>query len=174
MVVSGVIKSGVVTINKSCLLGPDKLKNFKNVVVKSIHVNRVARNEAYCGELACLCLKSTKANEKLVRKDIRRGMVVVDNQEKPEPVTTFEAEMQVLHNSTTIKPKYEGVLHCGTIQQTVVLDEIYGAEQLLRNDDRGLVKFSFKYRPEFVKEGETILLREGKTKIIGTITKILG
>jgi len=44
---------------------------------------------------------------------------------------------------------------------------------LLRNEDRGLVKFSFKYRPEFVKEGETILLREGKTKIIGTITKIL-
>lgn len=31
----------------------------------------------------------------------------------------------------------------------------------------------FKYRPEFVKEGETILLREGKTKIIGTITKVL-
>ena len=147
LVVSGVIKSGVVTNNKPCLLGPDKLKNFKNVVVKSIHVNRVGRNEAYCGELACLCLKSTKANEKLVRKDIRRGMVVVDNQEKPEPVTTFEAEMQVLHNSTTIKPKYEGVLHCGTIQQTVVLEEIYGAEQLLRNDDRGLVKFFFKYRP---------------------------
>lgn len=55
--------------------------------------------------------------------------------------------MQVLHHSTTIKPKYEGVLHCGTIQQTVVLDEIYGQEQVLRNEDRGLVKFTFKYRP---------------------------
>jgi len=53
-------------------------------------------------------------------------MVVIDNQDKPEPVTSFEAEMQVLHHSTTIKPKYEGVLHCGTIQQTVILDEIYG------------------------------------------------
>jgi GTPase len=108
-----------------------------------------------------------------VRKDIRRGMVVIDSSEKPDPVISFEAEMQVLHHSTTIKPKYEGVLHCGTIQQTVVLDEIYGNEQLLRNEDRGLVKFSFKYRPEFVKVGETILLREGKTKIIGTITKIV-
>lgn len=81
--------------------------------------------------------------------------------------------MQVLHNSTTIKVKYEGVLHCGTIQQTVVLEEIYNGEDILRNEDRGLVRFSFKYRPEFVKEGETILLREGKTKIIGTITKII-
>lgn len=78
-------------------------------------------------------------------------MVVIDSTEKPDPVMSFEAEMQVLHHSTTIKPKYEGVLHCGTIQQTVVLDEIYGNQQLLRNEDRGLVKFSFKYRPEFVK-----------------------
>ena len=44
---------------------------------------------------------------------------------------------------------------------------------MLRVDDRGLVRFTFKYRPEFIKEGEVILLREGKTKIIGTITKIL-
>jgi GTPase len=173
LVVSGVIKSGVAIPNKACLLGPDKLKNFKSVVVKTIHVNRVQRSEAYAGELACFSLKATKANEKLVRKDIRRGMVVIDNQEKPEPVTSFDADMQVLHNATTIKTKYEGVLHCGTIQQTVVLEEIYGGDEILRNEDRGLVRFSFKYRPEFVKEGETILLREGKTKVIGTITKII-
>jgi len=60
-------------------------------------------------------------------------MVVVDSSEKLEPCQSFEAEMQVLHHSTTIKPKYEGVLHCGTIQQMVILDEIYGGEQILRN-----------------------------------------
>ena len=49
LVVSGIIKSGVVVMNKQCLLGPDKLKNFKGVVVKSIHVNRVSRTEAYSG-----------------------------------------------------------------------------------------------------------------------------
>lgn len=174
LVVSGIMKSGVVNLNKICQIGPDKLKSFKQVAVKSIHVNRVSRTEAYAGELVCLCLKSLKANEKLVRKDIRRGMVVIDSQEKPEPAMSFEAEMQVLHHSTTIKPKYEGVLHCGTIQQTVTLDEIYGGDTILRNEDRGLVKFSFKYRPEFVREGEIFLLREGKTKIIGTITKIVG
>ena len=103
---SGIIKSGVVVLNKPCLLGPDKLKNFKPVSIKSIHVNRVNRHEAYAGELACLCLKSVKATDKLVRKDIRRGMVVIDSMEKPEPVTRFEAEMQVLHHSTTIKPHY--------------------------------------------------------------------
>lgn len=64
-------------------MGPDKLKNFKAVAVKSIHVNRVNRNEAYAGELVCLCLKANKATEKLVRKDIRRGMVVIDSMDKP-------------------------------------------------------------------------------------------
>lgn len=121
LIVSGIIKSGVVVVNKPCLMGPDKLKQFRAVTVKSIHVNRVPRHEAYAGELVCLCLKSAKANDKLVRKDIRRGMVVIDGLEKPEPAMQFEAEMQVLHHSTTIKPHYEGVLHCGTIQQTVVL-----------------------------------------------------
>ena len=49
LVVSGIVKAGVVVLNKHCLLGPDKLKNFKPVSVKSIHVNRVARSEAYAG-----------------------------------------------------------------------------------------------------------------------------
>lgn len=44
LVVSGIIKSGVVTVNKLCLLGPDPLKKFKLVIIKSIHVNRVSRN----------------------------------------------------------------------------------------------------------------------------------
>ena len=75
--------------------------------------------------MACLCVKSVKANEKIVRKDIRRGMVIVNQENKPVPVTEFEAELQVLHHSTTIKPNYEGVLHCGTIQQTATLVKIF-------------------------------------------------
>lgn len=49
LVVSGIIKSGACGINKNCLIGPDKLKNFKSVTVKSIHVNRTNRSEAYAG-----------------------------------------------------------------------------------------------------------------------------
>lgn len=55
-------------------------------------------------------------------------MVLIPHELKPEPVTEFEAELQVLHHSTTIKPKYEGVLHCGTIQQTVTLLKIFKEE----------------------------------------------
>ncbi len=173
MVLSGIVKSGVATINAHCLLGPDKVKNFKQVVIKSIHVNRTNREKAHSGELACLCVKPVKANEKINRKEIHRGMVVVETKEKLVPTRVFEAELQVLHNHTTIKEKYEGVMHCGTIQQTVTIQEIYNEEKLLRNEDRGLAKFEFKYQPEYIREGETVLLREGKTKILGTITKII-
>jgi GTPase len=65
------------------LLGPDALKHFKSVTIKSIHINRVNCSEAYSGELACICVKAVKATEKLIRKDIRRGMVVIDNDKKP-------------------------------------------------------------------------------------------
>jgi hypothetical protein len=34
LVVSGIVRSGVVNVNDLCRLGPDKFKNFKNVQVK--------------------------------------------------------------------------------------------------------------------------------------------
>lgn len=174
---SGIVRSGVARLNEHCLLGPDKTRSFKPVTIKSIHVSRQNSEHAVAGDLACLCVKAGKANEKLARKDIRRGMVIIDLSKKPEPVFEFEAELQVLHHSTTIKPNYEGVMHCGTIQQTVTLVKIFkeaeGEEEILRNEDRGLALFRFKYRPEFLKVGETLLLREGKTKIIGTITRLI-
>jgi len=40
VVVSGVVKSGIAKTNQVCLLGPDKNKNFKSVVIKGIHVHR--------------------------------------------------------------------------------------------------------------------------------------
>ena len=86
LVVSGIVRSGVAKLNKACLLGPDKVRNFKQVSIKSIHVSRHLREEAYAGELVCMCIKSQKANEKLIRKEIRRGMVIIDANNKPVPV----------------------------------------------------------------------------------------
>ena len=77
LVLSGIVRSGVAKLNQHCLLGPDKARNFKPVVIKSIHVSRQNCDNAVAGDLACFCVKSVKANEKLVRKDIRRGMVIV-------------------------------------------------------------------------------------------------
>ncbi len=65
-------------MNQQCLLGPDKIKQFKQVVIKGIHVNRTPVEEANVGEFACFLLKCSKANEKLSKEDFRKGMVLLD------------------------------------------------------------------------------------------------
>lgn len=40
LILSGIVKSGVAKLNQICLMGPDKVKNFKQVSIKSIHVSR--------------------------------------------------------------------------------------------------------------------------------------
>lgn len=62
IILSGIVKSGIARLNDLCLLGPDKLKNFKSVQIKSIHVSRNPCEYAVAGDLACLNVKSTKAN----------------------------------------------------------------------------------------------------------------
>ncbi len=62
LILSGIIRSGVATLNKQCLLGPDKLKNFKQVIIKSIHLARVPYEQAFPGDLVCMAVKSLKAN----------------------------------------------------------------------------------------------------------------
>jgi len=43
----------------------------------------------------------------------------------------------------------------------------------LRTGDRATVIFEFIAHPEFVKAGMKLLFREGKTKGLGIITKLL-
>jgi len=42
----------------------------------------------------------------------------------------------------------------------------------MRLGDKGVIKFRFMYRPEFIKEGSTIIFREGRTKGFGVITRV--
>ena len=96
MVVSGVIKSGTATLNKPVLLGPDKWKKFKQVQIKSIHVNRVLVDQAVSGSFACFHINTKKLSEKITRADFRKGMVLLDSNLKTEPAMEFEAEIDVL------------------------------------------------------------------------------
>lgn len=42
----------------------------------------------------------------------------------------------------------------------------------MRAGDKGIIKFRFMYKPEYLKEGTTILFREGRTKGLGVVSKI--
>ena len=46
-------------------------------------------------------------------------------------------------------------------------------KEYLRLQEKGHVKFKFMSRPEFLKDGSTILFREGKTQGFGYVTRLI-
>jgi len=44
--------------------------------------------------------------------------------------------------------------------------------QILRTGDRGLVRFRFMQRAEYLKVGTKLIFREGRTKGLGTVTEV--
>ncbi|CAD8083477.1 unnamed protein product [Paramecium sonneborni] len=171
-VVSGIIRSGKAVVNQHVLLGPDKNKQFKPVTIKSIHINRMLVDSAQVGEFACFSLKPSKAGDKLERADFRKGMILIDPALKPEPVVEFEANIHILHHPTTMSKGYQAVMHCGVVRQAVEIKSIFGHE-ILRTGDIDTVRLKFLYAAEYLKTDQILVIREGRTKIFGFISKLI-
>ena len=77
----------------------------------------------------------------------------------------------ILSHATTIKTKYQAMLHVGPVSQTCAIIDIDRA--YIRTGDRAIVAFRFVQRPEYLAVGDKILFREGRTKGLG-IVKGLG
>lgn len=61
-VVGGIIKKGTIALNQTLLMGPDKSGNFRPVIVKGMHENRVDIESASKGQNVCIAIKN--ANKK--------------------------------------------------------------------------------------------------------------
>ncbi|KAJ3320174.1 Short integuments 2, mitochondrial [Boothiomyces sp. JEL0866] len=165
-VVSGNIISGIVHVGDTLLLGPDTLGNFVPSMVKSIHRKRVNVPCASAGQGASFALKKIK------RAGIRKGMVMLSKSLEPQAVMEFEAEILVLYHSTTIKERYQAMLHCGGVRQTARIVNMTD-KQILRTGDRSIVRFRFLQHPEYIKVGTKVLFREGRTKGVGKVVSII-
>ncbi len=164
-VVSGTIKQGVLKPGTELIIGPDKKGEFSNAKAKSIEMHYHRLEEANAGLVVGIALRGVR------HEDIIRGMILCDKFIKPRAVKSIEAEVVVLNHPTRIASGYEPILHTNTVSSTVklkLLDKKY-----LKAGDAGNVQMVFRYRPQFVREGDRFVFREGKTKGIGTITKIL-
>jgi len=156
-------------VNQNLLLGPDSIGQFMAVMIKSIHSKRLPIKQVFAGQSATFSLKLK--SDKLKRSQLRKGMVLVDSTAKPRAAWEFEAEVLVLYHSTTIQVNYQPVVHCVTIRQTAKIVSM--DKDVLRTRDKARVRFRFMYRPEYIKEGRKIIFREGKTKGIGQIVKVI-
>lgn len=192
-VVSGVITSGCIRVGDSLLLGPtDNQGRFLPTVVRGIQRKRISLGMGITGQAVSLALKKIK------RSEIRYGMVLISPsaQINTFPLISsdfkstrvcreFTAQVLILYHSTTITTKYQAMLHCGTIRQTVQIVEMSletedGVNesnsnvpiQVGRTGDRAKIRFKFLKQPEILKIGTKILFREGRTRGMGKIIEL--
>ena len=167
---SGIIISGKIEVNQKLLLGPTVDGDFKLVQVREIQFLRVTVNELCCGNSGSLKLKSLDKNYELNTDNFKKGMVLLDPETKLEPTMEFEVEALIVRHSTTIKVGYQSVVHCHVIRQTCSIVQM--DKEYLRSGEKGIIRFRFMKKPEFMHVGDTILFREGRTRGKGKITKI--
>src|ERR1700761_1985945 len=165
-VVSGVAKSGVIHAGDTVLVGPDSLGQFQTTSIRSIERKRIQVPLCAAGQSASFALR------KLRRKDVRKGMVVLPKIEGPPPQVyrEFVAEVLILSHATTIRPKYQAMLHVGPVSQTCAIIDI--DREYIRTGDRATVAFRFVQRPEYLAVGDRILFREGRTKGLGIVKQL--
>ncbi|KAJ7925310.1 GTP-binding protein 1 [Mycena leptocephala] len=165
-VTNGIINNGSIKTGDAVLLGPDSNGNYQSTVVKSMQRKRANVTTAEAGQCVSLALKRVR------RAAVRKGMVLVHKTDTPpKAVRQFEGQVLILYHNTTLQKNYQAMLHCGAVRQTV---RIIGMDAAcLRTGDRATVQFEFISHPEFIKEGMKLLFREGKTKGLGVITRLI-
>jgi len=163
-VVSGSVKQGRLSAGSDLLVGPDEKGRFTAVKARSIEMHYARIPEAEAGCIVGIAVRGAK------HEMLHRGMILCEPSLKANPARSFEADILVLSHPTRVASGYEPILHCNTIASTVKLSLI--DKPYLKAGESGKVKMTFKYRPWFVREGDRFVFREGKTKGIGTITRI--
>lgn len=167
-VVDGIVNSGTIMTGDAVLFGPDANGNYASTSVKSMQRKRAEVTRAEAGQCVSCALKRVRF------ADVRKGMVIVSkNDTPPQPVLRFEGQVLILYHNTTMQKNYQAMLHCGAVRQTVRIIGMDNPQGLLRTGDKATVQFEFISHPEFVKLGMKLLFREGKTKGLGVITRLL-
>ena len=93
------------------------------------------------------------------------------SEKKNKPTREFIAQIHILHHPSTIRQRYEPVIHIGKISQTAKIVQM--DQENLRTGDKATVKFRFKYRAEFIEMDDIMVFREGRTKGIGKVVELL-
>jgi len=164
-VVSGTIRQGKVEKGDKLLLGPTNSGKFMEVTVKSIEMHHYKIGCAETGDVVGISIKGVNIG------DIRRGMILCDLNYDANSVREFEADVAILVHPTAIKKGYESVTHIETISETTIFEPV--DNKYLSAGDSGAVLMRFKYRPYCIKEGQKLIFREGRSKGIGTVKKIV-
>ena len=169
LVVSGTIRGKNINVKDKMYIGPVN-GEFYPVIIRSIHnAIREDVNTIGNGVQGCFAIKFPNIKQSLLRNQIKKGFVLIDNIEnwKDNITDTFTAKIKVLHHSSMIKNGYSPVIHCGPIRQSASIKLIDG--EYLKSQEKGIVKFKFRNHKEFVEKNMIFFFRDGLTKGVGEI-----
>tara|TARA_B110000208_G_scaffold155224_1_gene188117 strand:- start:2771 stop:3970 length:1200 start_codon:yes stop_codon:yes gene_type:complete len=170
MILAGTVK-GDIKLNDKLWIGPIE-NRYVQIRVKSIHNNfRQNVSGLIDEEYGCLAINFI-TKKTFTRNQIRKGVIAFsDDKFKKNIVSSFKAEIKILHHSTTIKNNYEPVIHCGQVRQPARLKFIDNTE-FIRTGDIAKVEFIFCRRKEYIEVGNTIFFRDGNTKGYGRVIEL--
>lgn len=172
LVVSGMIKGSEIKVKDKMYIGPHDGKFFP-VSIRSIH-NSIREDVDSISEnvQGCFAIKFVNPKESLTRKQIKKGMVMIDNIDNwQENITdTFTAKIKILHHSSTIRNGYAPVIHCGPVRQPATIKLI--DTDYLKSQDNAIVMFKFHKHKEFLEKNTIFFFRDGSTKGVGEVLNL--
>ena len=158
-IVAGLLRKGTIITGQTIWLGPDSLGHFKKILIKNIQINHNNFKQVVAGKIAAFNITRLKGFK------VRYAMALTAT---PKATWEFKVDIKILFHSTTIKVKYQPMVHIHSVKQAASIIEIEGKD-VLRTGDKAIVKMKFRYRPEFLTEGSRLVAREGGTRLVGTI-----
>ncbi|XP_005099040.1 GTP-binding protein 2 [Aplysia californica] len=164
-VAGGIIQRGSIREGDQLMLGPSDDGSYRKVKVKTVHRNRLPCRLIQAGQAACVALQDIE------REAVRKGMVLVSPQSPLYSCLRFEADVYVLFHNKSITVGFQTTIHIGTVCQTAVIRDI--DRHHIRTNEKAKVTFEFKFKPEHLRVGSRLLFRDGKSKGMGEVTKII-
>ena len=191
-VVGGTVHRGTVVAGDVVLFGPmggteDKAPTWRRVRIRSIRLEPNDEPAATCGpgQSAAFALGDDCHDvEKVSRRSGRAyfeidssrrratGMVLVSALRSPPPATFyFRADLLVLcaPRRRGLGLDYESVVHAHTVRQSAKIIAMAGDFEELPAGRRAVCTFKFLFFAEFINPGTTIILRDGRTRAVGTV-----
>lgn len=172
-VLGGVLTSGVIREGDGILVGPKEDGGFTETAVATIRRNRTPCKMVRAGQTATVTLTQVE------KADIRKGIVLLSPLvalgDQCGSCWEFEAEVFMLYvTGTVMKPGFQATVYVASTMQTAAIEETTGNNgKDLGAGEKGRVHFRFQRHPEFLRVGSRVLFREGRTKGIGEIVRLI-
>mmetsp|Transcript_21067 Transcript_21067/g.66225 ORF Transcript_21067/g.66225 Transcript_21067/m.66225 type:complete len:559 (+) Transcript_21067:97-1773(+) len=187
VVLFGHVDDGVARAGDVLLLGP--VGGWRPVTIRSIRLSpdetpvaSAARGRSAsfavgddCDDLLDLSNRGARFFFKSPdSKTLRRppcGMVLLHpDRPRPEPTLAFDALLLLLRppNTKGLHPRYQTVVHAHAVKQAATITHVHHGP-LLTPGTKARCSLAFLYHPELLLPGTIIILRDSRTRAVGTV-----